>query len=193
MLKPGVRRQERNGGEVDLHRLRIAFHWQKAPLELPESVQDTCGRLHEIASWLVAERDAQFPNVSDYRHGLLRAMVGDAVFGRYRVVNHDAHDRRTLAPAGTGLDGQPVLMNREYVEADRRIVLGFVEPHFMAGFSGGCKGIFPAVADIGAIMRYHDAQMIGHPQPVLPTVPDLLGRPFKTFREWVQANADAFR
>ena len=94
----------------------------------------------------------------------LRAMVGDAVFGRYRVVNHDAHDRRTLAPAGTGLDGQPVLMNREYVEADRRIVLGFVEPHFMAGFSGGCKGIFPAVADIGAIMRYHDAQMIGHPR-----------------------------
>ena len=94
----------------------------------------------------------------------LRAMVGDEVFGRYRVVNHDAHDPRTLAPAGTGLDGQPVLMNREYVEADRRIVLGFVEPHFMAGFSGGCKGIFPAVADIGAIMRYHDAQMIGHPR-----------------------------
>jgi uncharacterized protein YbjT (DUF2867 family) len=38
-----------------------------------------------------------------------------------------------------------------------------------------------------------DRQMIGHPQPVLPTVPDLLGRPSRTFREWVQANADAFR
>jgi uncharacterized protein YbjT (DUF2867 family) len=38
-----------------------------------------------------------------------------------------------------------------------------------------------------------DAQMIGHRQPVLSTVPDLLGRPARTFREWVQAHADAFR
>jgi AraC-like DNA-binding protein len=77
LFKPGLRRQERNKGEVDLHRLRIGFHWRTAPKELPETVQDTCGRLHEIASWLVAERDAQFPNVSDYRHGLLRALVGE--------------------------------------------------------------------------------------------------------------------
>jgi AraC-like DNA-binding protein len=77
LLRPGVRRQERNKGEVDLHRLRIGFHWRTAPSELPETVQDTCGRLHEIASWLVAERDAQFPNVSDYRQGLLRALVGE--------------------------------------------------------------------------------------------------------------------
>jgi uncharacterized protein YbjT (DUF2867 family) len=38
-----------------------------------------------------------------------------------------------------------------------------------------------------------DAQMIGHPQPVLPTVPDLLGHPSRTFAEWVRAHADAFR
>jgi len=55
-------------------------------------------------------------------------------------------------------------MSREYVEADRRIVLGFIEPHFMAGFSGGYKGIFPAVADIASIMRYHDARTIGDPR-----------------------------
>jgi nickel-dependent lactate racemase len=56
-----------------------------------------------------------------------------------------------------------VFLNRHYVEADRRIVLGFVEPHFMAGFSGGYKGVFPGVADIASIMRYHDARMIGDP------------------------------
>lgn len=77
LLKAGVRRHERNAGEVDLHRLRITFHWRTAPADLPETVQDTCGRLHEIASWLVAERDAQFPNVSDYRQALLRALVGE--------------------------------------------------------------------------------------------------------------------
>ena len=38
-----------------------------------------------------------------------------------------------------------------------------------------------------------DAQMIGQPQPVLPTVPNLLGRPSRTFAEWARAHADAFR
>jgi nickel-dependent lactate racemase len=56
-----------------------------------------------------------------------------------------------------------VFLNRDYLEADRRIVLGFIEPHFMAGFSGGCKAVFPGVADIASIMRYHDARMIGDP------------------------------
>ena len=94
----------------------------------------------------------------------LRRMVGDEVLAGYQVVNHDAHEPATLALAGKGRDGHPVLMNRHYVDADRRIVLGFVEPHFMAGFSGGYKGIFPAVADIASIMRYHDAKTIGHPK-----------------------------
>jgi nickel-dependent lactate racemase len=53
-----------------------------------------------------------------------------------------------------------VLLNRDYAEADRRIVLGFIEPHFMAGFSGGLKGIFPAVADVASIVRYHGAPVI---------------------------------
>jgi lactate racemase len=61
-------------------------------------------------------------------------------------------------------DGPSVYLARDYVEADRRIVLGLIEPHFMAGFSGGYKGIFPAVADIASIMHYHRAAAIGHPK-----------------------------
>ncbi len=94
----------------------------------------------------------------------LASMVGEDVLSRYRVVNHSAHDPATLLPAGKSADGEPVSLNREYVEADRRIVLGFVEPHFMAGFSGGYKGIFPALADIASIMGYHDAKTIGDPR-----------------------------
>lgn len=116
----------------------------------------------------VADRDVVIVNGTGSHRvntpGELQAMVGRAVAGRYRIVNHDSHDPATLAPAGVGLDGHPVLMNRDYVEADRRIVLGFIEPHFMAGFSGGYKAVFPGVADIGAIMRYHDARMIGDPK-----------------------------
>ncbi len=94
----------------------------------------------------------------------LQRMVGPEICSLYRVVNHSAHDPAELVPAGTTPDGRKVLMNREYVEADRRIVLGFIEPHFMAGFSGGYKGIFPAVADIDSIMHYHRASVIGDPR-----------------------------
>jgi nickel-dependent lactate racemase len=94
----------------------------------------------------------------------LRAMVGPAIAASHRIVNHDAHDPATLVVAGSTADGRPVRMARDYVEADRRIVLGFIEPHFMAGFSGGYKGVFPALADIDAIMHYHRAAAIGHPR-----------------------------
>jgi nickel-dependent lactate racemase len=93
----------------------------------------------------------------------LAGMVGREVFARYKVVNHNSHDPATLAFAGKTPDGRDVLFNREYVEADKRIALGFIEPHFMAGFSGGYKGVFPAVADIDSIMHYHRAEVIGHP------------------------------
>jgi lactate racemase len=92
----------------------------------------------------------------------LVAMVGREVASNYRVVNHNAHDPDTLVFAGRSPEGRDVYMNREYVEADKRIVLGFIEPHFMAGFSGGYKGIFPAVADVDSIMHYHRASVIGH-------------------------------
>ena len=94
----------------------------------------------------------------------LAGMVGADVLARYRVVNHDAYDPKGLALAGHDESGRPVYLARDYVEADRRIVLGFIEPHFMAGFSGGFKGVFPAIADIDAIMHYHRADVIGHPR-----------------------------
>jgi nickel-dependent lactate racemase len=94
----------------------------------------------------------------------LRAMVGADVLARHRVVNHDAHDAAGQVPVGKADDGSTLSMDRDYVEADRRILLGFIEPHFMAGFSGGYKGAFPAMADIASILHYHRAAVIGHPR-----------------------------
>jgi lactate racemase len=100
----------------------------------------------------------------------IQSILGSAVVPRYAVVDHSAFDSARLEKAGVGIDAQPVFMNRDYVQADRRIVVGFVEPHFMAGFSGGYKGIFPGVADIASIMRYHDAATIGHPKSTWGTL-----------------------
>ncbi|HEY9436322.1 MAG TPA: nickel-dependent lactate racemase [Blastocatellia bacterium] len=93
----------------------------------------------------------------------LASIVGDEIASRYRIVNHNSHDPSTLAVAGKTGDGRDLFFNREYVDADKRVVMGFIEPHFMAGFSGGYKGVFPALADIDSIMHYHRADVIGHP------------------------------
>ena len=104
----------------------------------------------------------------------LDRMLGPAVARRYRVVNHDAHDPATLTRVGRSRFGYDVAFNRETVAADRRIIMGFIEPHFMAGFSGGYKALFPGVLGIDAIMHYHGACVIGDP---LSTWGQLEGNP----------------
>ncbi len=94
-------------------------------------------------------------------------MVGSEIAARYRVINHNAYDENSLAETGFVNElGTPLRMNKEYVQADKRILLGFIEPHFMAGFSGGYKAVFPGVADITSILDYHRAEIIGHPRSI---------------------------
>lgn len=94
--------------------------------------------------------------------GEVRSMLGDQIVSDVRVVNHSAFDQTNLEDVGVAPRGYPVKFHKSYVEADRRILLGFIEPHFVAGFSGGYKAIFPGIADIDAIGRYHDAETIAH-------------------------------
>lgn len=94
----------------------------------------------------------------------IRAMLGDDVVSRIRVVNHDARDRSTLTFLGEHGRGVPVWINREWVEADLRITTGFVEPHFFAGFSGGPKLVTPGLAGLDTVLVLHDAARIGDPK-----------------------------
>lgn len=91
-------------------------------------------------------------------------MVGKDVYSRYTCIDHVCDDEQSLVHVGESVFGYPVSFNRDYVEADRRILLGFIEPHFMAGFSGGYKAAFPGVTSIDAIMQYHSAANIAHPR-----------------------------
>lgn len=97
------------------------------------------------------------------RDELIR-MLGQEVVDTVRVVNHDGFDDTTLSFLGTTSYGGEIWLNKEYLDADLRIVTGFIEPHFFAGFSGGPKGIVPGVAGIKTIMHLHNAAMIGHPR-----------------------------
>ena len=94
----------------------------------------------------------------------LRQMLGDEIVDRYTVLNHNAFDDSTLKSAGVTQDGIPIFLNRRWLYADLRITVGFVEPHFFAGFSGGPKMVAPGLAEFDTIMRLHNAEMIGHPE-----------------------------
>jgi nickel-dependent lactate racemase len=93
-----------------------------------------------------------------------RRILGDEILSRYRVVDHVAKDLSTQAYLLTTARGVDVWLNREYVEADLRIVTGFVEPHLFGGYSGGGKAVLPGIACADAIMANHSAAMIGHPK-----------------------------
>lgn len=93
----------------------------------------------------------------------LERMLTPAVVARYRVVNHECDKEQDLVYLGDLTNGTPLWLNRHAVEADLRIVTGFIEPHFFAGFSGGPKGIMPGVAGLRTIMGNHGARNIGHP------------------------------
>ncbi len=90
-------------------------------------------------------------------------MLGRDVVDQVNVINHHCQNPDELVKVGHSSFGCDVYLNKAYVEADFRIVTGFIEPHFFAGFSGGCKGIMPGIAGLETIMTFHNAQMIGHP------------------------------
>lgn len=91
----------------------------------------------------------------------LETLLTPEVVAHHEVVNHDCRDEAMLVQLGVTRDGTPAKLNRLLVEADVRIVTGFIEPHFFAGFSGGPKGIMPGVAGLDTVVSNHGSGNIG--------------------------------
>lgn len=94
----------------------------------------------------------------------LERMVGEEILRDYAIVNHDAKSETGLVDLGTTTDGTPVLVNKIYVDADLKILTGYTDPHFFAGFAGGRKAILPGIAGEASIRGNHSAAHIGHDQ-----------------------------
>ncbi|MDZ7620421.1 MAG: nickel-dependent lactate racemase [Patescibacteria group bacterium] len=94
--------------------------------------------------------------------GELRAMVGDFVFDHYRIENHHGPDLSEHAYLGESPRGLPVWIDSRYVRADLKITTGLIEPHFMAGFSGGRKLICPGIAALETVKLWHGPQFLEH-------------------------------
>ena len=90
-------------------------------------------------------------------------MLGKDLLRRCRVVDHEADRQETLVRIS---EDPPVSINRIYAEAELKIVTGLIEPHFMAGYSGGRKGICPGLVDLSTVQRFHGYRTMGDPAAV---------------------------
>jgi len=81
-----------------------------------------------------------------------QTLLGDELLKRLEVLDHRADAPDTLTQVS---DDPPVRVSRRFLEADFRVVTGYIEPHFMAGYSGGRKGVCPALVDLATVQRFH--------------------------------------
>ena len=155
---------------------------------------------HRLIPWLLDYLSGAAPHEVTLLNGLgthrpntkqeLETLLTPEVVARHRVLNHEPENPRALVAFGTTRDGTPALLNRHVVEADVRIITGFIEPHFFAGFSGGPKGIMPGVAGLATVMSNHGTRNIADPNstfgvtvgnPIWEEMRDIALRPGPSF------------
>jgi len=135
------------------------------------------------------------PNTPDE----LARMLTPEIARAYRVLNHEPENPSAHAQLGVTASGAPALINRHFVEADVRIVTGFIEPHLFAGFSGGPKCIMPGIAALETVMSNHGYRHISDPHstfgitegnPIWEEMRDIALRAGKAFLLNVALNND---
>jgi nickel-dependent lactate racemase len=90
-------------------------------------------------------------------------ILGPEIPARYRVENHHGQVLEEHVYLGESPRGVPVWIDRRWVEADLKIAVGLIEPHFMAGYSGGRKLICPGLAALPTVRAWHSPKFLEHP------------------------------
>jgi nickel-dependent lactate racemase len=83
------------------------------------------------------------------------------ILSRYKVVSHNAEDDELLIDLGKTRRGTPVWSNKGFVNSDLKIVVGNIEPHQFAGFSGGVKTAAIGLSALKTINSNH--ALMTHP------------------------------
>jgi len=95
----------------------------------------------------------------------LRDLAGENIYNRVRVINHDCRDESNLVHVGTTSLGNRVYLNKIAVNADRVILIGSINYHYCAGYSGGRKSIVPGIAGYHTIEFNHRLMLDPNSQP----------------------------
>jgi len=85
----------------------------------------------------------------------LDEMLGTDIPRNYRIVNHISRDRETHEYLGITPRGVPVYVDKTYLNAGLKILTGLIEPHLMAGYSGGRKAVCPGICSVETMKIMH--------------------------------------
>jgi nickel-dependent lactate racemase len=91
-------------------------------------------------------------------------MVGQYIYENYRIENHHGQVLEEHTHLGASPRGVPIWIDSRYVSADLKITTGLIEPHLMAGFSGGRKLICPGIAALETVKVWHGPEFLEHPK-----------------------------
>ena len=90
-------------------------------------------------------------------------LVGEDIAKNYRVENHHGKESSEHDYLGITPKGVPVYIDSRYIKAELKITTGLIEPHLMAGYSGGRKVICPGIAGIETVKVWHGPKFLEHP------------------------------
>ena len=91
-------------------------------------------------------------------------LVGPEIAANYRCVNHHGKVREEHDYLGTTDAGVPIWIDHRYTRAELKITTGLIEPHLMAGYSGGRKVICPGIAGLETVRVWHGPRFLEHPR-----------------------------
>lgn len=89
-------------------------------------------------------------------------MLTHEIAGSYRVEDHHGTILEEHTYLGTTDRGVPAWIDSRYVKADLKIATGLIEPHLMAGYSGGRKLICPGIAALETVKLWHGPAFLEH-------------------------------
>src|SRR5207244_9583887 len=87
-------------------------------------------------------------------------MTSAEIVARYRFRNHVARNADEHVHLGRTQRGTEIWIDRAFMAADLKIVTGLIEPHLMAGYSGGRKGVAPGLAGVETMRSAHGPSML---------------------------------
>jgi nickel-dependent lactate racemase len=137
-------------GDADLFVINDAY--RPTPTAVLLSWLDQLGKINENARFLIATGAHKYPSKEQM------ISIFGTPYNKYndRIAVHNANQLVSMTFIGNDTFNQPVYLNRIFVESEKAVIIGSVEPHYFAGFTGGRKSIFPGLCDAETIARNHN-------------------------------------
>jgi nickel-dependent lactate racemase len=119
-------------------------------------------REHGYVRFMVATGAHRGPTEDEYRYifGEMYDEFKDSIFV------HDARKDEDMEYLGVSSNGTEMYLNKMVNESKNIIVIGSVEPHYFAGYTGGRKAFLPGVASYKTIEMNHKHALSEAAQPL---------------------------